>query len=189
MRSIVVLTLVVALCAVGIVHSLPSGEAHAEALVVKTREVQSISIDGGRGLPMSALRDAMATKIGAVVDTATLERDRHALEHELATRGYLAAKVAPPVVTFGPEGGVFVVFDVERGPLFKIRNVRLEGPDWSDAGVMPLASGDVARADRLARVRQAAQETLARHGKSLVVEVALETDHHDAMVDVILTTR
>lgn len=188
-RSIVVLTLVAIACAFAVVRSLPDGDAYAAPLVVKTKDVQSISIDGGRGLPVSTLREAMQTKIGEEVETATLERDRRALERALAERGYLAAKVASPIVTFGPQGGVYVVFDVDRGPLFHIRNVRLEGPSWSDAGVVPVASGDEARGDRLARVRQAAQATLARHGKTLTVELALETDTADAMVDVIFTTR
>lgn len=188
-RSIVALTFAAVAGVVGLVESLPEGDAHADPIVVRTKEVQSISIDGGRGLPVSNLRDAMQTKLGAVVDTATLEQDRHTLEQQLALRGYLAAKVAPPVVTFGSSGGVYVVFDVERGPLFHIRNVRLEGTSWADAGVMPLARGDEANGERLARVRHAAEATLARHGKPLTVEVALQTDHADAMVDVVLTTR
>ncbi len=189
MRSIVALTVAAIAGAYGVVQTLPDGEAHADPLVMTTKEVQSISIDGGIGLPMSTMRDAMQTKIGSVVDTATLEQDRHTLEQQLAQRGYLSATVAPPIVTFGSAGGVFVVFDVDRGPLFHIRTVRFAGPSWSDAGIVPLASGDEAVGDRLTRVRRAAEATLARHGKPLHVELALETDHADAMVDVVLTTR
>jgi hypothetical protein len=188
-RSIVVLLLVAVTSAYLVVRSLPDGEAYAAPLVVKTQEVQSISIDGGRGLPVTQLRDAMETKIGATVDPATLERDRAAIEHALEMRGYLNATVAAPTVTYGPQGGVFVVFDVERGPLFHIRTVRLEGPGWANAGVMPIADGDDARGDRLERVRQAAEATLARHGSRLRVELAVDVDHADAMIDVRLTTR
>jgi outer membrane protein assembly factor BamA len=183
------LTAVTIACAFGVVKSLPDGDAHADPLVVKTKEVQSISIDGGRGLPMATLREVMQTKVGAIVDTATLEQDRRALEHQLAQRGYLAAKVASPVVSFGPQGGVYVVFDVERGPLYHVRNVRLDGPSWADAGVLPIASGDDAATGRLERVRQAATDTLARHGKRLQVELTVEPDHADAMIDVRFTTR
>lgn len=189
MRSIVVLTLVCVACAVLVVRSLPEGDAHADVLVVKTQEVQSISIDGGRGFPLSQVRDALQTKIGSIVDPAKLEQDRVAVQRELTTRGYLSAKVAPPVVTYGPEGGVYIVFDVERGPLFHIRTVSFAGDHWADAGVVPLASGDEARGDRLARVRKAAEETLARHGKRLQVDVEITTDAADAMIDVRLTTR
>lgn len=188
-HSIVALTLVAVAGAYGVVQSLPEGDAHADPLVMKTKEVQSISIDGGRGLPESAMRDAMQTKIGSIVDTATLEQDRHLLEAQLAQRGYLHATVAPPTVTFSAEGGVCVVFDVERGPLFHIRNVRLEGPSWAEAGIVPIASGDEAVGERMIRVRDAAEATLARHGKPLAVTLTLETDHADAMVDVVLTTR
>lgn len=189
MRSIVTLVVVAVMCALVVLHRLPEGDAHADPILVRTQQVQSISIDGGRGLPVTQLRQVLSTKLGDVVDTATLERDRAAMEHELATRGYLAAKVESPIVTYGPAGGVYVVFEVERGPLFHIRNVHLEGAGWTDAGVVPLAGGDVAHGGRIERVRQAAEQTLARHGKRMRVEVSVETDHGDAMVDVRLTTR
>ncbi|MBA2539708.1 MAG: hypothetical protein H0V17_08750 [Deltaproteobacteria bacterium] len=189
MRSIVVLTVGFAIAAMLVVRSLPEGDAHADVLVVKTQEVQSISIDGGRGFPLSQIRDALQTKIGSIVDPAKLEQDRVAVLRELTMRGYLSATVSAPVVTYGPEGGVYIVFDVERGPLFHIRNVTFAGDHWSEAGVVPLASGDEARGDRLARVRKAAEETLARHGKHLQVHVEITTDAADAMIDVRLTTR
>lgn len=189
MRSIAALTVVVVASAFGVVKSLPDGDAHADPLPARTREVHSISIDGGPGMPVSTLRDVMQTRIGDVVETSTLEHDRRALERRLADGGYLAAEVAAPVVTFGSSGGAYVVFDVKRGPLFHVRDVRLQGAHWDDAGVVPIASGDEARGDRLARVRQAVESTLARHGKPVTVELVLETDHADAMVDVILTTR
>ncbi len=187
MRSIAVLTVVAIVGAFAVVHSLPEGDAYADPAVVKTKEVHGISIDG-LGLPMAALRDAMETEVGAVVDTETLERDRLALTRALADRGYLAAKVAPPIVTFGGSGGALVVFDIDRGPLYHVRTISLDGQGWT-AGVMPIVSGDEASVERLERVRQAVQATLVRHGTQLRVGLAVEADHDDAMIDVRYSTR
>lgn len=188
-RSIVALTAVALTSAAVVVHQLPDGDAYAAPLPAKTKDVHSISIDGGIGIPLAELRGAMETKLGEAADTATLERDRIALERTLAERGYLAAKVASPIVTYGPSGGTYIVFDVERGPLYHVRDVHLAGPSWSDAGIIPLVSGDDASTERLEKVRQAAQATLDRHGKQLRVELAIDADHADAMIDVHYTTR
>ncbi|MEO8701221.1 MAG: POTRA domain-containing protein [Kofleriaceae bacterium] len=190
MRAIAILTLVLAAGVAGVVRSLPDDDV-ATAPTPATQEVQSISIDedGGRGLPLAQLREVISTKIGAIVDPARLERDRIALQQWLSARGYLAAKVAMPIVTFGAAGGALIVFDIQRGPLFHVDDVRLEGKGWKDAGVVTIASGDEALGDRLARARQAAEDTLARHGQELRVELVLEPDPRTAMVDVAFVTR
>lgn len=154
----------------------------------RTDIVESIAIDGHRNLPLARLREVMQTKLGASVDSAKLATDRNAIKLALSERGYLAAEVAAPVVTFGPSGGVFVVIDVDRGPLYRIRSVTLDGPSWKDAGVVTVTAGDDALADRLARARQSAEDTLARHGKHLHVSLELVPDHTDATVDVRLIT-
>jgi outer membrane protein assembly factor BamA len=188
-RSILLLTAAVAAAAGVVVHDLPEGDAQAAVVVTHRQTIESISIDGGRGLPFAQLRDAMETKLGSSVETAKLAQDRAIIERELAARGYLTAKVAEPVVTFGPTGGIYVVFDVERGPMYRVRTVTLDGPSWKDAGVVTISAGDDALGDRLTRVRQAAEETLARHGKPLHVELQLTPDRAEAMVDVRLITR
>lgn len=179
MRSIAVLTVVAIACAYAVVKSLPDGEAHADPLVMKTKEVHSLSIDGS-GLPMATLRDAIETKLMTVVDTEMLERDRATLERALADRGYLAAKVASPSVTFGPSGGAYVVFDIDRGPLYHVRNVSLDGLP----GVVPVTGGDEASLSRLEKIREAAQATLDRHGTQTRVSLSIDADHADAMIDV-----
>jgi outer membrane protein assembly factor BamA len=188
MKIVATLTLLVALGAWGAVRSLPAGD---EVIVVAPpkQEVHSIAIDGGPGLPQTALREVMATHVGAALDTIQLERDRVALLSWLTSRGYLAAKVAPPVVTFGPTGGAYIVFDIEPGTLFHLGDVKLVGNDWNRAGVVTLATGDEARADRLERARLAAEDTLSRTGKSLHVELVAEPDAAAAVVDVSLITR
>ncbi len=183
MRSIIALTVIAATGGLLVVENLPEGEATADAITHGER-IESISIDGGPGLPLAQLREAMTTKLGSTVERAGLAQDRATLEITLASRGYLAAKVSDPVVTFGPTGGVYVVFDVERGPLFHIRRVTLEGTGWSDAGVVTIAAGDDALADRLDRARLAAQETLQRHGRHLAVALELASDPAQALVDV-----
>ncbi|MBS1119961.1 MAG: hypothetical protein H6Q90_2189 [Deltaproteobacteria bacterium] len=187
MRSIVLLTLVTAACAWVVVRHLPAGTAEAAPTIAKSQRIESISIDGV-GLPIAALRATMSTKLGTIVDDATLEADRARLLAALTRRGYLAAKVAPPVVTFGG-GGVYVVFDIVRGPLYHLSAVELVGPSWHDAGVVTIAAGDEALGDRLARARQAAQDTLSRHGKSVQVELILHPDPIAETVAIQLVTR
>jgi len=188
MRSILLMTLLAAAGVGVIVHSLPEGDAHAGRVVEHTQTIESISIDG-HGLPLAQLREAMSSTIGSTVDTQTLAHDRRALEDLLTARGYLSARVAAPVVTFGPSGGVYIVFDVDRGPLFHVRSVTLEGPAWKHGGVVTLASGDEALAGRFDRVRLAAEETLGRHGKHVHVALDVTRDTADAMVDLRLIAR
>jgi hypothetical protein len=189
MRSIALLTLLTALGAWAVVRNLPAGAACAAVTARPTETVHSIAFDGGPGLPLAQLHKQIATRVGASIDSAQLERDRAALQTWLAGRGYLAAKVGSPSVTFDRTGGACVVFDVERGPLFHLRTVKLEGPGWADAGVLTIAPGDEAVGDRIARSRQTAEATLARHGKHLSVELIARPDLAEAALDVTLVTR
>ncbi len=187
MRAIVLLTAALAVGAWFVVRHLPTGTAEAAPMVVTSHQVLSISIDG-TGLPIAALRNTMTTKIGTELDDAVLEADRRAMQESLVLRGYLSAAVESPIVTFGG-GGVYVVFDIDRGPLYQLGEIRLVGPSWGDAGVVTLASGDEALGVRLAQARQAAQETLSRHGKQIAVELVLYPDREAEMVDIELVTR
>jgi hypothetical protein len=189
MRAIAILLALTLSGAVAFVHGLPDGQVHAAPTLAHTQEIHSISIDGGRGLPHAQLRAAMATKLGDVVDTAKLAHDRITLQNELAARGYLTAKVGDPIVTYGPSGGVYIVFDVERGPLFHIRTITLVGPNWKDIGVVTLAPGDEAVDARLQRVRQTAQDTLQRLHKNAKVDLVVIPDASEHVVDVRLITR
>lgn len=187
-RSFLVLLGLVAVAAVAAIRMLPSGDAHATTVVARADEIQSISIDG-EDLPVAQLRQRLATRIGDTLDAVRLDRDRAALEGYLVSRGYLAAKVAQPSVTLGAQGGAFIVFEVDRGALYHLGEVTLEGGDWKHAGVVTLLAGDEADADRLARARQQAQETLARYGKQLRVDLELSPRPNVALVDVKLVTR
>src|SRR5947209_491851 len=87
-RSIVLLSLVAIATVVGVVKTLPEGEAKAAVRPGRPREVQSVAIDG-RGLPIAALRAVMSTHAGDMLDATKLDTDRAAIESALVARGYL----------------------------------------------------------------------------------------------------
>ena len=191
MRSVLTLIAAVAVCALVAVRYLPHNEAKAARIPptsAELREVKSIAFAGGWGMPYAALRAQVTTQIGELLDDTQLERDRQSIERELNSRGYLAARVTAPSVTHAPEGGAYVVFDIERGPLFTLRSIQVSGPGKDHAGVITLAPGDDALGDRISRAGQAVTDTLARHGKRSMVEIKLATDPIAATVDVELVT-
>ena len=76
----------------------------------------------------------------------------------------IVSHVSAPSVTFATDGA-YIVFDVERGPMFHLRSVTVSGPAKQDAGVVTLLSGDDASHDRVAQARQNVAATLERHGR------------------------
>jgi outer membrane protein assembly factor BamA len=202
MRSLILVVAAVAAGAWMAIHYLPGKEAQAQVQPAEVRVqpaeeplrqvgrqiVQSIAIDGGRNVPYAAMRARLSTRVGDPLDARRLEQDRSAIEEELAARGYLAAKVAPASVTFGANGGAYVVFDVEAGRMFHLRSVVVTGPGRRDADVVTLATGDEATHDRIVRARQALADTFARRGGKQV-ELTLRSDPAAAAVDVELATR
>jgi outer membrane protein assembly factor BamA len=175
---------------------LPQGEAHAESVEkqVRTQEVQSISIDtpksprDERRLPISELRMLLTTRPGDLLDQQKLERDRKAIEATLVARGFLAARVAPASVTFTNNGGAYVVFDVERGPMYRLRSVTVTGPGEADLDVVTLSAGDDAIHSRIERARQTLADAIAHRSTKSRVEVRLHEDPATASLDVELAT-
>ena len=175
---------------------LPQSEAHAESVekAVRTQEVQSISIDtpssrrDERRLPISELRMLLTTKPGDLLDVQKLESDRKSIEATLVARGYLAARVAPASVTFAKNGGAYVVFDVERGPMYRLRSITVTGPGEADLDVVTLSSGDDAIRSRIDRARQTLAETIAHRSTKSRVELRLTEDRATASLDVELAT-
>jgi outer membrane translocation and assembly module TamA len=177
---------------------LPHGEAHAGAVVsakvLRTQEIVSVAIDTptrssqDRRLPFSELRALLTTKPGEMLDEAKLDADRRALQEALAARGYLAAKVAPASVTFANTGAAYVVFDIDRGPMFHLRSVTITGPGESDANIVTLSAGDDAVRSRLDRARQALADVLVRRSSKARVELRIHEDLDAAVVDVELAT-
>ena len=188
MKSLLLLTAAVAATAWVAGRHLP-GKAEAEPMISHTQEVQSVSLDGGRGLPLAALRDVLSTHRGDQLDANQLVQDRAALEGELEARGYLAARVEPAVVTFAASGGAYITFSITAGPIYKLRTVTVKGASVKDQSVVTLTAGDDAIASRIERARQTLADNLGRRGKPANVTVALRTDAAAAAVDVDLVSK
>jgi len=159
----------------GVVREMPEGEAHAGPRVSRPREVESVALDGPRDLPAAALRDVLTTRSGDQLDTAKLAHDREALQNALVARGYLAARVGEPQVSFDDDGGAFVTFAIERGTQFHVGAVEVVGAEAKDAGVVTLAAGEVVSAARVEEARQGLAARLASRGKASGVAVQMAT--------------
>lgn len=197
MRSLVFLAAIVVAGTWVAARHLPQGEAHAGSAAkpeVRTQEVQSISIDTPRSprderrLPVSELRMLLTTKPGDLLDQQKLEADRKTLEVTLVSRGFLAAKVSPASVTFAKNGGAYVVFDVERGPMYRLRSVTVTGPGEADADVVTLSPGDDAIRARIDRARQTLADAIAHRSSRSRVELRMHEDAATASLDVELAT-
>jgi outer membrane protein assembly factor BamA len=163
-------------------------EADGQGPRVATQQIQSVALDGGRGLPLAALRAVLATHRGDQLDANRLVKDRSALEAELAQRGYLEARVEPATVTFSSSGGAYITFEIAAGRVYRLGAVTVKGASPKDA-VVTLTTGDDALAERIERARQTLADNLERHGKPANVTVALRPDRASATVDVELTSR
>ncbi len=184
MRSLLVLTVLAGAAVYGVVRSLPEGEAAADVgHVTRPQEVESVALEG-RGLPMPALREVLATKTGDIVDRSKLDHDRDALQALLVARGYLDAKVEPAHVDLDANGGVLVTFAIAQGPVFHVRSVALTGAGERDAGIVTIAEGEVASPAHIAEARDALAERLAARGKRRPVTAQVTTDRASATVDV-----
>jgi hypothetical protein len=193
MRAVAILTILVGAATYGVIHYAPHGEAQAKTATVPARQIQSIAIDpvtplDSRGLPTVALHGVLESKPGELIDDAKLARDRDALEAELAARGFLSAKVSPATITFVPNAGASIVFDIDRGPMYHLRSVVVSGPGQRETSVVTLSAGDEAVRERLERARQILADSLARRGGKTTVVLALRNDQDAAAVDVELVT-
>jgi outer membrane protein assembly factor BamA len=166
-RAIVFVTAVVIVAAWLMFRHGPLTTANAEAAVnrpvARFQQVRSVSLDG-RQLLSSRLRAMLQTHPGEQLDAERLRRDRDAMESALADLGYLAARVAPAVVTFDTAGAAYVTFEVDQGALFHLRNVEVTGPG-KGAIVVTLTTGDTAIRDRIEQARRSLAEGLARRGR------------------------
>lgn len=167
-------------------RQVPSSAAAVEIVQIPAQQIQSVAIDG-RGLPLAALRDVLTTHPGDLLDAARLDRDRIALEAELAARGRLAARVEAATITYGAAGGAYVTFPIDQGPMFKLRSVTVTGATPREAGVVTLGAGDDAVAARIESARHTLEDTLTRRGKTRLVTVEIRTDLAAGVVDVELS--
>lgn len=193
-KSLLVLPVLVAAAAAGawatVRHTASATEAQPMAAAqVAQREIQSVSFDGGRGLPLASLRDCLSTHPGEQLDAGRLVQDRAELERELESRGYLSARVEPAIVTFSPAGGAYITFPISAGPVFKLRSVTVKGAPIKDASVVTIIAGDDAVASRIERARTTLADALGRRGKPVTVTVGMTTDLAGAAVDVELLAK
>jgi outer membrane protein assembly factor BamA len=187
-RSLALLALLAVGGAWAVWSHAPEGEAAADVAAVRAQEIQGVALDG-RNLPVAALRAVLATRARTLLDTATLEHDRVALQTALEGRGYLAARVSPAAITFATRGGAYVNFAIEQGPLFRLRKVEVVGVAEREA-VVTIAAGDEAVAARIERARAALADALTHHsGKLGTVTAETHIDATDAAVDVKLVVR
>lgn len=152
----------------------------------QVKEVRSIGFDGNQ-LPLARLRELLETHPGEPLDPDRLTRDRAAMARELAATGYLAAQVAPADVTLDAAGAAYIVFEIDKGPLFHLRKVDVTGPG-KDTAVVTISPGDEAIQARIDQARKTLAEGLARRGKPSAVELSVQVDRPAAAVDVVLTT-
>jgi outer membrane protein assembly factor BamA len=184
-RSVLIATALVAASAWALVRQLPEGEAQASPHASRPQEIESVSFDGDR-LPVAALRDALATRAGDLLDASALAHDRAALQATLAGRGYLRAKVSPAQVNFDDDGGAFVTFAIAQGTEFHVRSVNIAGVPAKEAGVVTIAEGEVASPAHIEEARQALAAWLAARGAPATVTVQIATDAAAGVVDVTL---
>lgn len=194
MKSLLVLPVLVAAAAAGawatVRHTASGVEAQPMAAAAEAqRQIQSVSFDGGRGLPLASLRDCLSTHPGEQLDAGKLVQDRAMLEQDLESKGYLAARVEPAIVTFSPAGGAYITYPISAGPVFKLRSVTVKGAPIKDASVVTLMAGDDAIASRIERARATLADALGRRGKPATVTVAMTSDVAAGAVDVVLLAK
>lgn len=192
MRSLVILTVLVGAAGYGVFRQLPEGKAEADtaAPARAARKIESISLDAPKlAVPVTALRQVMSTHTGDALDRQRLERDRTALENELVTRGYLAARVGSPAIGFDENDGAFVTYAITQGPLYHVHSVAVTGAASKDIGVVTISEGEPVEADRLAHAKDALAARLTARGKRHSVELRLTRDDRSATVDVELAAK
>lgn len=151
-------------------------------------QIRSIRFDAP-GLRAAALSGVMTSREGAMLDAALLGADRGRLEQWLVARGHLDASVAEPSVRVA-DGAVFVDIDVDAGPVFVVRAVRIEGKRADLAGlsaVPTLTAGHELLAERLDSNVALLRDWLAHRQVKASVSARLEVDRFTKQVDVVFT--
>lgn len=163
--------------------------------------IEKIEIKGAEKLDPGDLKDQLALSErglfswitgGGILKEELLDRDAAALEAYYANRGFLDVQVAQPKVNFEEEG-IHIVFHVDEGPRYKVRQVNLKG----DLVVNPEELYQVIKMDDLgekdeyfarAIVRQDTQDLTdfyANYGYAFAdVNVSIDKDKEDKVVNI-----
>jgi hypothetical protein len=165
------------------IASASAATPKASGELVHPQQIRSIRLVGDR-LPITILGSVLTAKVGDLLDDSVLEADRQALRAELVERGHWAADISPPAVQFGSDGAAHVAYTVVPGPVFHVRDVRVDG-DGTHAEALTLTAGDDVSPSRLARNAELLVAYLARHGSpGAQVTVETSTDRDARAVDV-----
>jgi len=161
---------------------------------VHPQQIRSIRLDGDR-LPLTILGATLSAKVGDTLDQATLDADRQTLRDTLIGRGFWAAEVGAPEITFGGDGGAYVAYRIDPGAVFHVRSVTVappsvRGADGALDAAVTLSPGDDVSPQRLSRNAELITSYLARHGHpGAQVSIETTTDRDARAVDVKFVVR
>ena len=131
--------------------------------------VAEIQIEGAKAFPEDRLRQEVATVIGAPYSRSQVRADNDQILNVYAREGFIDAEVRPSVDELPPKGGdekVRVVFTVSKeGSRAIVNDIVVNGvtgsasvQDSKRAAIrraIPLAAGDILRADRITEAERA----------------------------------
>jgi outer membrane protein insertion porin family len=121
--------------------------------------VGEIDVDGDNTVDLEGLREKLSLKRGDIFNRSFLTQDVEGLQRYYTDRGFFLADVTPLTDLSEEDLNIDVVFQVEKGPLYFIREVGISGNTRTVDPVVrrevPLVEGQLysSRAIEIARVR------------------------------------
>ncbi|HXV35956.1 MAG TPA: outer membrane protein assembly factor BamA, partial [Myxococcota bacterium] len=144
----------------------PEAQPVDEGLIVtveikegKQFRVGSIDVEGDNTVDLALLREQLSLKQGAIFNRTFLTKDVEGLQQHYTDRGFFLADVTPLTQLAEEELVVDVVFRVEKGPLYFIREIGISGNtrtvDPTVRREVPIVEGQLysSRAIEVARAR------------------------------------
>ncbi len=121
-----------------------SGKPRYLVEAVQQRRLSDVAISGLGFLEDAQYKRVLKSKVGSPFIEEDLTEDVSRLERRLGDRGYLNARVSPPVVETSSTGDVRVTFDVNRGRPCRVAEIFVE-PDASvfDFITLPVEPGSI----------------------------------------------
>jgi outer membrane protein insertion porin family len=121
--------------------------------------VGNIDVDGDNTVDLEGLRKQLSLKQGDIFNRTFLTQDVEGLQRHYTDRGFYLADVTPLTNPSEEDSSIDIVFQVEKGPLYFIREVGISGNNRTVDSVVrrevPLVEGQLysSRAIEVARVR------------------------------------
>ena len=162
------------------VFALPSAPREPAVYRVEAllqRRVTDVSISGLGFLEEAQYKRLLKSKIGAPFVEEDLLEDVERLQKRLANRGYLKAKIAPPLTETSSSGDVRLSYEVDRGRPCRVAEIFVE----PDAGVFdfitsPVEAGSICDVVNI-------EDALEREKGKLRAEGFLDADLRFARID------